>query len=103
MPAGEGAVVRKVGRCRCHERGCLARGERERDPSIFRRRNVGFNFLDADKGGTRDDTTVFGFDKEVESELFPKVWKNMEGGCPGGRDPNLVLVHQAQDAYPDPW
>ena len=37
------------------------------------------NFLNEDKGGTTDDPIVFGFDKEVERDLFTEMWDNVQG------------------------
>lgn len=71
------------------------------DSSIFHRRNVGWNLLDRDKGETRDDISVFGLSKQVESDLFTGTWKNEKGRRLGGQNHNWILAYQAGDAYSD--
>lgn len=67
---------------------------------MFWRRNIGLNFLEKDKGGIRDDPAVFGFDKEVESDLFPEMWENVQESV-GGKSSNSGLGYQGEDAYSD--
>lgn len=67
---------------------------------MFWRRNVRLNFLDEDKGGTRDDPVVFDLAKRLRVISLLKCGRMCKESL-GGRNPNLGLAYQVEDAYSD--